>query len=125
MVLVKNRTARELTVTYNGRSVGIPPYGKGGRWMSAAAAEKGLAQNRRMGTEDPMDPRQFESLLYVEGSEMPSDAIEQSDKIEALDRSLLPPDAQNPQVVTVRRPMSPRDHTPTQGAHFTGAADNT
>lgn len=123
-VMVKNRTATPLSVTYNGRSVSIPPYGKGGRWMAPAAAEKAIEQNRRMGTEDPLNPKDFESLVYVEGSAMPSEPIEQSTSIEALDRSMLPPDAQNVTVVTVRRPMSQRDQDPTLGAHFTGSEGN-
>lgn len=122
-VMVKNRTTAPLSVTYNGRSVTIPPYGKGGRWMAPAAAQKAIEQNRLMGTEDPLNYHDFESLVYVEGSDMPSDQIEQSEKIEAIDRSLLPPDAQNVTVVTVRRPMSGRDQEPTLGAHFTGASE--
>lgn len=130
-VFVKNRSSKELSVTYNGRSVTIPPRGTkgaGGRWMTPRAAEKAIEQNRIMGTEDPMSPGVFQSLVYVEGSDMPSTPIEQSDKAEALDRTLMDPLAQNVQV-TLRNTRALRSgvgitNEPTLGAHFTGAAES-
>lgn len=131
MVLVRNRSSKELSVTYNGRSVTIPPRatkGTIGRWMTPAAAQKAIEQNRVMGTEDPMQPGVFESLVYVEGSEMPSTPIEQSDKAEAIDRRLMDPAAQNVQV-TLRNTRALRSgigitNDPNLGAHFTGAGES-
>jgi hypothetical protein len=126
-VFVKNRSSKELSVTYNGRSVTLPPRGKGGRWMTPAAAAKAIEQNRVMGTEDPMAPGIFDSLVYVDGTSMPSDAIEQSDKAEALDRRMMDPLAQNVQI-TLRSTRALRSgvgisNEPTLGAHFTGASE--
>jgi hypothetical protein len=126
-VLVLNRSSKELSVTYNGRSVTIPVRGKGGRWMTARAAEKAIEQNRIMGTEDPLQPGIFETLVYVDGSQMDSSPIEQSDKAEALDRRMMEPGRQNVQV-TLRNTRALRSgvgitNEPTLGAHFTGAAE--
>jgi hypothetical protein len=126
-VLVANRSSKELSVTYNGRSVGIPPRPHPGRWMTPAAAQKAIEQNRVMGTEDPMNTGSFDTLVYVVGSDMATDPIEQSDKAEALDRSLMDPARQNVQVTLrnknrVRQDAGLSQRQPTLGAHFTGSA---
>lgn len=125
-VLVKNRTTQELSCTYNGRSVSIPPRGKGGRWMTPMAAQKAIEQNRKMGTEDPLSPGVFESLVYVEGSDMPSTATEQSTAGEALDRRMMEPAKQSVQI-TKRNTRAMRTEVgtkePTLGAHFTGVSE--
>lgn len=94
-VRVVNRTSKPLTVTYNGRQAKVPPY-PGHIYMTAVAAEKAVQQNRRLGTEDPYNPRDFESLLGVEGwSRFPCTPVEQSTAVEAANRSLLPADVQH------------------------------
>jgi hypothetical protein len=101
-VKVVNRTSKPLKVTFDGRSAIIDPY-PGYLFMTGMAADKALGQNRRMGTEDPLDPREFVSLLGVEGWErFPVDPIEQSQEIESLDRRLLPPEAQKAVKVPTR-----------------------
>lgn len=121
-VLVKNRSSKALNVTYNGRSTEIPPR-PGGRFMTPMAAQKAIEQNRVMGTEDPLSPGNFESLVYVEGSDMPSGPREQSDKAEALDRTQLA--AKDVVIVDrnarrIKGDLNP-NNVETLGAHFTGA----
>lgn len=104
-VKVVNRTALDLSVTYNGRACAIPAHGF--VYMSKAAAEKAVFQNRIMGTEDPYSPSRFQSKVFVEGWKMDEAPIDKlPDAVEALDRSLLPADRQNPKLIqhgTVRR----------------------
>lgn len=97
-VLVGNRSDKDITVTYDGRSVVVPANGT--CHMSPAAAQKAVQQARIFGTEDPYSPGSFQSYLYVEGWDLPRTKVKyDQSKLEALDRSLLPPDRQNPVAV--------------------------
>jgi hypothetical protein len=69
------------------------PYYEQFEWAVARAA---CLQNKRNQTEDPMDPRIFESLCGVLEWDNDIDHCEQVDG-EALDRSLLAPHLQNVQ----------------------------
>ena len=57
------------------------------------AAELCKRQNPQMGTEDPEDPKDFECLLGVEEWGDDVSPIEQSDKEERMDRSMLDDEA--------------------------------
>lgn len=98
-VKVGNRSDRDLTVTYDGRSCVVPA--RGFAFMSEAAARRAVFQARIMGTENPYNPEEFQSYLYVEGWKLPSEPIKfDQSKEETLDRSLLPPDRQKVTKVT-------------------------
>jgi hypothetical protein len=110
LVEVHNRSSKPIGVRYDGETIEIP--GRGMVHMTPAAAKKAIEQNRIMGTEDPYSPQSFETLVFVVGKgfkAMPSDPIEQSEKIEALNREELPPEAQNVNMNTFRsvRPVRP------------------
>jgi len=66
------------------------------------AAERAKRQNPQMGTEDPMNPSDFVSLIAVPEWGEPYDYLEPSDAIERLDREQLPEELQNIQVVAAR-----------------------
>lgn len=96
LVEVHNRSSKEIGVRYDGETIAIPPHGM--VHMTPAAARKAIEQNRVMGTEDPYAPGSFQSLVYVVGKgfkDMPTEPIEQSDAVEALNRKELPADVQN------------------------------
>lgn len=97
LVEVHNRTNNErLTCRYDGETVHIEP----GEMvhMTPNAARKAIAQNRIMGTEDPYNPDDFQSKVFVIGKGfkgMPTERIEVPDVPgEAIDRTLLPPESQ-------------------------------
>lgn len=97
-VLVGNRTSKTLSVTFDGKSWPLPPYPEVVA-VPRPVAEWAARQHRVNGTENPWNPVDVESLIYVKsakgelkfGSDTPR---EQSDAIESLDRSMLPPDRQ-------------------------------
>jgi|PlaIllAssembly_1097288.scaffolds.fasta_scaffold03983_4 hypothetical protein len=92
-VRVGNRSDKDITVTYDGRSCVVPANGTA--FMSPAAAQKAIFQARIMGTENPYNPEQFESYLWVEGWNLPTDKVKyDQSKQECLDRKQLPPDRQ-------------------------------
>jgi hypothetical protein len=94
-VEVGNRSTKPLSIMYGGRQYKVPPHPKT-VMLPAIVAVAGLNQNPVMGTENPYNPHDVQYLLYVkEWSKLPQTPIEQSEKIERIDRSLLPPDAQN------------------------------
>lgn len=98
-VKVCNRCDKDLTVTYDGRSCVVPAHGSA--FMSEAAARRAVYQSRIMGTENPYNPEDFQSYLYVEGWKLPTDAVKyDQSKEEALDRKQLPADRQNVTRVT-------------------------
>lgn len=110
MVSLVNRTTKPVDAMFNGQPVVIPPgyklaedekivgAGRDGAPLSFSvpyfAAEMCKRQNPVMGTEDPTNPAEFESLLGVIEWNDPIDHIEQSDAPERLDRELLDEEAQ-------------------------------
>jgi hypothetical protein len=66
------------------------------------AAERAKRQNPVMGTEDPLNPNAFQSLIAVPDWGEDYSPLEQSAAIERLDRSLLPEQLQNVTVVQAR-----------------------
>jgi hypothetical protein len=82
-VTLINRTNRNLTGTWNGREYKIVP---GKNSFPEAMAVKFKDQNPIFGTQDPFsNDKQY--LLGIEEANDPIDSVEQSDKIELLDRS--------------------------------------
>jgi hypothetical protein len=100
-VTLGNRSSQPLTIMYGGRQWDVPAY-PGKKLVPVPVAIAGLNQHPVMGTENPNNPHEVEYLLYVEEwKKLPRTPREQSDKIERLDRSQLPPDRQNATVMTV------------------------
>ena len=108
-VTVGNRSSKPLSIMYGGRQYDVPPYPKT-VMLPAVVAAAGLNQHPVMGTENPYNPHEVQYLLYVKEWKKLSDTpIEQSDKIERIDRSLLPPDRQHPTLMhSAGRPMIER-----------------
>lgn len=100
-VTVGNRSSVPLTIMYGGRQWDLPVYPKTVR-VPIPVAIAGLNQHPVMGTENPNNPHEIEYLIYVdEWKKLPRTPREQSKKLERLDRSQLPPDRQNAQVMSV------------------------
>lgn len=79
----------------DGKVVGAGPSGTvRSNPLPYFAAEMIKRQNPVMGTEDPLDPRDFESLIGIVEWDDPIDHLEQSDAIERLDRELMSEEAQ-------------------------------
>lgn len=94
-VTVGNRSSKPLTIMYAGQQWEVPPYPKTVHLPSVVAIA-GLNQHPVMGTENPYNPHDVQYLLYVEEwKKLPKTPVEQSTKLERIDRSLLPPDRQN------------------------------
>lgn len=83
---IVNRTKGPLTVVYDGRHYDLKP---GTNTVPTFLVGPAKRQHRVMGTEDPSNPLDFETLVGC--PEMGDDCSpkEQSKKIEALDRSLM------------------------------------
>ena len=96
-VEIGNRTSKKLSVTYDGKTWELPPFPETVR-LPRIVADVACRQHPRMGTEDPYNPHKYELLVYVKEWKQPSTAIEQSDKLERIDRSLLPKDRQTTQL---------------------------
>lgn len=118
-VTVGNRTSKPLKATFDGRTWDLPPY-PATRMLHPFVATHAVRQNPVMGTEDPYNAMDCEYLVYVKEWKMPAKPIEQSDKPERLDRSLLPPSAQNAQLVEHRRPRVVRDPIAAENTQFVG-----
>jgi hypothetical protein len=71
------------------------------------AAERAKRQNPVLGTEDPMNPNAFETLIAVPEWGDDYSPLEQSEAIERIDRSLLAPEFQNIEVRAVRGARRP------------------
>lgn len=84
IVRVFNRSKSPLTVTFDGRSFILKP---GENHIDAALVGHARRQHLIMGTEDPGDPLSFDSLVARPGDE--EAPIEQSKKVEALNRKLM------------------------------------
>lgn len=124
VVEVGNRTRQPLTVQYDGKSFVLPPF-PATKELPKVVADRALQQHVIMGTEDPFNPKRFETLVYVKGwknaygEEWPSTPAEQSDAIERIDRSLCDPDRQEAEVLKFGR-MPPEKMTNGVGALFKG-----
>jgi hypothetical protein len=118
MVTCVNRTTRPLDAMFDGQPVVIPAgykvleetddKGKVTKRVIGAgpnesvltyalpyfAAEMVKRQNPMMGTEDPSNPADFESLIAIVEWKDDVDHIEQSDAVERLDRDMLDDEAQ-------------------------------
>lgn len=108
-VVVGNRSTKTLTIMYGGRQYEVPPYPKTVH-LPAVVAAAGLNQHPVMGSENPYNPHDVEYLLYVEEwKKLPKTPLEQSDKVERIDRSQLPPDRQDVKTLhAAGRPMVER-----------------
>ena len=84
---VVNRTTGPLTVAFDGRSFILVP---GENYVDAAIVGHARRQHLIMGTEDPSNPLDFESLIGVPSRGDDCSPAKQSKKLEALDRRLLP-----------------------------------
>jgi hypothetical protein len=84
-VQLVNRTKGDLLVTYDGRCYTLAP---GTNTVPSFLIGPAKRQCRVMGTEDPMNPLDFDTLVGVPGVDDCSPK-EQSKKVEALDRSLV------------------------------------
>ena len=84
-VQIVNRTKENLSVMFDGRRHLLVP---GINTVPSVLVAPAKRQNRVMGTEDPLNPLDFESLVGVPDVDDCSPQ-EQSKKVEALDRSLM------------------------------------
>lgn len=121
-VTVVNRVKRPLTITYDGKTITLPPLGKA--MVPPIVADKGIQQNPVMGSEDPYNPSHFQSLLgVVEWPNFPCTPLEvESTAEERLDRSQLPADVQGVTKVKVPRAVPEKKPGVVDGgdAHFDG-----
>lgn len=84
----------------DGEAVGAGPGGSVAvNPLPYFAAEMVKRQNPRMGTEDPTDPRDFESLVGIIEWKDDISHIEQSESLERLDRELMDDEAQTAKVI--------------------------
>ena len=95
-----NRTKGPLSVTFDGRQHVLKP---GANHVPRALVMMAYHQHRIMGTEDPLNPRDFQSLVGCAEMRHPVTPIEQSEAIEALDRSLVVGAGDKAEVITVGR----------------------
>lgn len=84
-VTLINRTSKPLIGTWDGRRHTIPP---GKSSFPEAMAVKFKEQNPKMGSLDPYSLDR-EYLMGIEEYNDPTDPVEQSDKVELLDRSKM------------------------------------
>lgn len=119
-----NRSSKPLTIHFDGKSFVLPPF-PATKELPKIVADRALQQHVIMGTEDPFNPKCFQSLVYVKGwkngygEEWPATAAEQSKAIERIDRSLCDPDRQEAEVVKFGR-LPPEKMTNGVGALFKG-----
>lgn len=101
IVTVVNRSSKKLEWTFAGVSFTLLPKQK--KPMNMTYALYGVRRHPVMGTQDPTFEQQAVSLIGIKEHEdvYPCTPIEQTDAVEALDRSKLPPDRQNATVERV------------------------
>lgn len=101
IVTAVNRSSKRLSWNFNGVSHVLLPNQE--KPMNITYVLYGIRRNPVMGTQDPQFEQQAQSLIGIkEYAEMyPVDPIEQSDALEALDRSKLPEDRQKADVLKV------------------------
>jgi hypothetical protein len=118
IVTVVNRSSQPVEWRFNGVSYRLEPHQK--KAMNLTYALYGIRRNPVMGTFDPAYEYQHVSLLGIAEMEdtYPCSPIEQSDAVESIDRSKLPADRQDVELVKVgwgteeralagRNPLSP------------------
>lgn len=86
-VQLVNRSKSPLSVTYDGRRYVLAP---GTNTVPSFLVGPAKRQNRVMGTEDPLNPLDFQSLVGCPEQEDDCSPKEQSKKVEALDRKMIP-----------------------------------
>lgn len=94
IVTVVNRSSKPVSWRFNGIEYGLKPHEE--RPMNLTYALAGVRRNPVMGTYDPTYEHQHVSLVGIKemAEQWPCDPIEQSDAIEAIDRSKLPEERQ-------------------------------
>lgn len=85
-VQLVNRTKAPLSVTYDGRQYVLAP---GTNTVPAFLVQPAKNQLRVMGTEDPQNPLDYQSLVGCPERGDDVTPKEQSKKVEALDRTLV------------------------------------
>lgn len=88
-VTVVNRTSKPLSFMFDGKMYILKPGKNYGLVESLAGHAK--SKFPAMGTEDPYDPTSFICLIGVEEWGDATTPLEQTDAVERLDRSMLPP----------------------------------
>jgi len=106
VVTLVNRTSKSLEMRFNGRSFVFKP---GKNLTNAVYADRAKRTFPRMGTVDLMHPEVFEHLVGVEEWGDDCSPIEQSDAIESFDRSKLPADRQQVDVIPTRNLIPTED----------------
>ncbi len=112
-VLLGNRTSKALAITFDGKTWQLPPY-PDKIPVPPQVAEFAARQHRLMGSENPWNPLDVEYLIYVTDANgtlkwgTVNTPIEQSEKIESIDRSMLPPDRQETTTLDFGRRMADR-----------------
>lgn len=101
IVTAVNRSSTRLTWPFNGVSHVLEPHQE--KPMNITYVLYGVRRCPVMGTQDPAFEQQAQSLIGIkEYSDLyPCSPIEQSNAVEALDRSKLPADRQTADVVRV------------------------
>lgn len=107
IVTIVNRTSRTVQWRFNGRSFALKPHEE--RPINQVYAQAAIRQNPVMGTYDPAYEHQHQSLVGIKERQdiYPIDPIEQSDAVEAIDRSRLPESRQHAELV--KTGWSPED----------------
>jgi hypothetical protein len=87
LVTVVNRTSKPLSVRADGATIVLEPHIE--TRVPRFVAELACRQHPQLGTEDPLNPRDFTMLVGVKEWNLPTDPIEQSTAVERLDRSSM------------------------------------
>ncbi len=108
-VEIANRTSKPLSVTYDGKHWTLPPY-PAKVPVPRIVADIACRQHPRMGSENVYNPREFDMLVAVPACGHDASPIEQSNAVERIDRTTLPPDRQVTQLRDMRyRPSRAMD----------------
>lgn len=101
VVTAVNRTSEPLNWRFNGVQYDLAPHQK--RPLNLTYVLYGIRRHPVMGTYDPAYEHQHQSLIGIEemAEVYPVTPIEQSDAVEAIDRSKLPEDRQRADIVRV------------------------
>lgn len=101
IVTAVNRTSKKVGWRFNGRSFELRPHEE--KPLNLVYVLNGIRQNPVMGTYDPTQEHQHQSLIGIKerADTWPIDPIEQTNVVEAIDRSRLPPDRQNAELQRV------------------------
>lgn len=101
IVTAVNRSSQTLSWLFNGRQFTLKPGER--KPMNLTYVLYGIRRTPVMGTYDPAYEHQHQSLIGIEEQQetYPIDPIEQSNAVESIDRSKLPADRQNAELVRV------------------------